>query len=142
MIHIIITSYKEPKATEKAIQSLLDQNIKDAEIIVSDPFPEVIDYQKSKFGNKITYDLDFGEGKSAALNRLFKQLKGDIIISTDGDVYTESEIFNTYNGPLYWDGKFSSFEDMLNKRNIANSINYAVTDRNPVVPDDYEPSPG
>jgi len=89
-MHIIITSFNEPKATEKAVQSLLDQNLKNTEIIVSDPFPEVLDYLKSKFGNKITYDLDFGEGKSASLNRLFKNLKGkgEIIISTDGDVYT------------------------------------------------------
>ena len=91
MISIIITSYNEPNSTEKAVQSLLDQNIKNSEIIVSDPFPEVIDYLKSRFKDEIRYDLDFGEGKSAALNRLLKQLKGNIIISTDGDVYTDKD---------------------------------------------------
>lgn len=119
MISIIITSYNEPNATAKAVQSLLDQNIENAEIIVSDPFPEVIDYLKSKFGNKIKYDLDFGEGKSAALNRLFKQLKGDILISTDGDVYTDSnalkELLKKFEDPKV--GCVSGHPISINERN-------------------------
>ncbi len=90
MISVIITSYNEPKSTEKAIQALLDQDyIGNMEIIVSDPFQEALDYLKTKFKNKVRYDLDFGEGKSAALNRLIGEAKGDIVVCTDGDVYLD-----------------------------------------------------
>ena len=42
MIHIIVTSYNEPKATLRAVKSLLNQNIKEEyKIIVVDPFPEI-----------------------------------------------------------------------------------------------------
>ena len=90
MISVIITSFNEPESTEKAVQALLEQDfIGKMEIIVSDPFESVLEYLKSKFGSKIKYDLDFGEGKSACLNRLINEVKGEIIICTDGDVYLD-----------------------------------------------------
>ena len=90
LVSIIITSYNEPKSTEKAIEALLEQDfIGQMEIIVSDPYSDVLDYLKGKFGSKIKYDLDFGEGKSASLNRLINEVKGDIIVCTDGDVFLD-----------------------------------------------------
>ncbi len=116
MISIIISSYNEPNATKKAIQSILDQNIKDSEIIISDPFPEVIELLKKTFKDKIKYDLDFGEGKSASLNRLLKNIKSNIIISTDGDVYTENiqELLNKFKNNV---GCVSGRPVSINKRN-------------------------
>ena len=94
MIHIIITSYNEPKATERAVNTFLNQNIpKPFKIIVADPFPEVKDFIKEKFSNhkEVEFYLDPGEGKSIVLNMIFEEIysedKNDIIISTDGDVY-------------------------------------------------------
>ena len=42
MLHIIITSYKQPNFTIKAVKSFLEQNIKEKyKIIVADPFSEI-----------------------------------------------------------------------------------------------------
>src|SRR3989338_978644 len=95
MIHIIITSYNEPKATARAVNAFLNQKIKDNfEIIVVDPFPEVEEYIKKNIKNKnVKFFLDPGEGKSYALNILFQEYAGnenDIFILTDGDVYVSN----------------------------------------------------
>ena len=94
MINIIITSYGEPKATELAINSFLNQKIKQKyKIIVSDPFPETKWMLEEKFSNNtnIEYFEDEGKGKSYALNIILKKIysknKKDIFILTDGDVY-------------------------------------------------------
>jgi len=106
MIDIIITSYKEPEATLKAIKSFLNQKTKeDFRIIVSDPFPEVGEFLKQHIKDKrVGFFLDPGEGKSYALNLLLKKLnsnkKEDIFIFTDGDVYVSdnalSEILKAF----------------------------------------------
>ena len=47
MIDIIITSYKEPEATLKAVKVFLNQNIQqEFRIIVCDPFLEVKSFLK------------------------------------------------------------------------------------------------
>ena len=107
MIHIIITSYKEPLSTKKAIDTFLQQKIpKPFRIIVADPFPEmeeIIINQYSKH-KEVEYFEDPGEGKSFALNLIFKKIfsksPDDIIILTDGDVYVSNnavqEILNQF----------------------------------------------
>jgi poly-beta-1,6-N-acetyl-D-glucosamine synthase len=110
MIHIIITSYGEVNATEKAINCFLDQSLPDdCKILVSDPFPEVKWMIEEKFPNneKIVYIEDEDKGKSFALNSIFKKFdtknKEDIFILTDGDVYVNNlavqEIVNKFNDP-------------------------------------------
>ena len=93
MIDIIITSYKEPKSTLKAVNAFLSQNIKqNFRITVVDPFPEVEKFLKKNIkSKKFKFFLDPGEGKSYALNLLFQEYasknKDDFFILTDGDVY-------------------------------------------------------
>jgi cellulose synthase/poly-beta-1,6-N-acetylglucosamine synthase-like glycosyltransferase len=93
MINIIVTSYKEPKATLRAVRSLLNQTLKeDYKIIVVDPFPEVEKFLKKELkSKKVEFFLDPGEGKGYALNLLFQEHgtgnKKDIFVLTDGDVY-------------------------------------------------------
>src|SRR3989344_5562011 len=96
MIYIIITSYNEPKATEKAISPVLEQVGEDFKIIISDPFTEVHSYLKSKFKDvSIDYFLDPDEGKSTALNlilnNIYKKDSNEIIVFTDGDVFLDSK---------------------------------------------------
>lgn len=88
MISIIITSFKEPELVRKSIQSVLNNNIKGSyELIVAAPDQETEEVVKefSKNNKKIKYYKDPGKGKSFALNEIFKILKGDIWIFTDGD---------------------------------------------------------
>ena len=76
MIDIIITSYNEPKATLRAVNTFLNQEIKkDFRITVVDPFPEVEEFLKKNIKDKrFNFFLDPGEGKSYALNILFQEL--------------------------------------------------------------------
>jgi len=100
MINIIINAYGEPKSTEMAVNSILEQDIKqDYKIIVVDPFPEVRDFIKEKFGKnkKVEFFLDPGEGKSYSLNLILGNLykkNEDILIFTDGDVYMDKNSVN------------------------------------------------
>lgn len=93
MIDIIITSYKEPKATLRAVKAFLNQKIKqEFRIIVVDPFPETEFFIKKNLKDKrVVFFPDPGEGKSYALNLLFQEYgssdKNDFFILTDGDVY-------------------------------------------------------
>ncbi|MEK6850868.1 MAG: glycosyltransferase family 2 protein [Nanoarchaeota archaeon] len=93
MLYIIITSYNEPKATIRAIQSFLYQKIKEKfKIIVVDPFPEVEEYMRKKVKDKrIEFFLDPGEGKAIALNMLLETIRSknneEIVFFTDGDVF-------------------------------------------------------
>jgi cellulose synthase/poly-beta-1,6-N-acetylglucosamine synthase-like glycosyltransferase len=106
MIDIIITSYKEPRATLKALNAFLNQDIKeDFRITVVDPFPEVENFLKKHIKDKrFQFLLDPGEGKAYALNLLFQEYnsnnKNDIFILTDGDIYVSdnavSEILNKF----------------------------------------------
>jgi len=109
MLHIVITSYKEPKSTLRAVQTFLDQKVRKAfEIIVVDPFPETEKFLKQNLSKKeqkkVKFFLDPGEGKSYALNMIFQENdsgnKEDIFILTDGDVYvsknTVSEILKAF----------------------------------------------
>lgn len=100
MIDIIITSYNEPKATLRAVNTFLNQNTKEKfRVIVCDPFPEVEKFLKKNIKDKrFVFFLDPGEGKSYALNLLFQEYyssnKGDLFILTDGDVYVSNNAVN------------------------------------------------
>lgn len=107
MIDIVISSYKEPKATLRAVKTFLSQESAipgDFRIIVVDPFIEVKEFLKENIKDRrVGFFLDPGEGKSYALNLLFEKLPGtedDIFILTDGDVFVSknavSEILKAF----------------------------------------------
>lgn len=90
---VIITSFKEPKTIGRAIDSFLNQKTKSKfEIIVSAPDDETI--KVAKRYKKVKIFRDPGKGKSAALNLLFKKIKSDILILTDGDVFVNNKAVN------------------------------------------------
>lgn len=98
---VIITSFKEPKTIGKAIESALNQKTKrQYDILVSAPDKETLDVAKKY---KIKTFKDPGKGKSFALNLLFKNVKSDILILTDGDVYVNDkaveEILDLFENP-------------------------------------------
>jgi len=96
MITIIITSYKEPKATLRAVNAFLSQKIKeDLKVVVVDPFKDTEKFLKKNVKDKrFEFILDPGEGKPFAMNMIFETFfsenKKEIIIFTDGDVYVSS----------------------------------------------------
>lgn len=106
MIHIIVTSYREPKATLRAVKSILNQKINEEfKVIVVDPFPEVEDFLKKEINSdKLEFFLDPGEGKGYALNLLFQEHgNGDpnhVFVLTDGDVYTSQNAISEIVKPF------------------------------------------
>ncbi len=91
MISVIITSFNEPKL-EMAIISILKQKINQKyELIVVAPDKDA-EILSKKY--KIKYFKDEGKGKSFALNTLLKKLNSEILIFTDGDVFTDKNSIN------------------------------------------------
>ena len=88
MIHIVITSYKEPIATVRAVKSFLNQKVREKfKIIIVDPFPNTEKYLKEHIKDKrVEFFLDPGEGKSYALNLLFQEMSG----SKDFGIYANA----------------------------------------------------
>ena len=90
MISIIITSFKEPKTIRKAIESFVNQGIREKyEILVLAPDKETLAEANKlrKKSAKLKTIQDPGKGKPSALNLAFKKAKRDILILSDGDVY-------------------------------------------------------
>ena len=96
MISIIITAYKEEKTIGKAIQSILDNKIKERyEIIVLAPDNGTLEVARGFLDHRVKTLKDPGKGKPAALNMVFSKIKSEILILTDGDVYvSKNAIFN------------------------------------------------
>ena len=97
MISILITSFNEPKTIGKAIESIINQNIKeDYELYVSAPDEPTLNIARNYqlINSKIKLFEDPGKGKSYAINILLNKLKGRIIIPTDGDVYLSNNSIN------------------------------------------------
>jgi len=97
MISIVITSFNEPKTIGRAIESFINQNIKEKyELIVSVPDKETQEIVNSytRKNKNIKLFKDPGKGKSYALNLLLPILKGDILIFSDGDVYVSNNSTN------------------------------------------------
>ncbi|HJZ18760.1 MAG TPA: glycosyltransferase [Candidatus Nanoarchaeia archaeon] len=98
MISLVITSFNEPKTIGKAIESIINQKIDyDFELIVSAPDDETLNIARIylKKNKKIRLIQDPGKGKNVAINFLLSHLKGDVIIFTDGDVYTSENSINS-----------------------------------------------
>ena len=96
MISVIITAYKEPKTIGKAIEQVLKNKILDRyEIIISAPDDETLDVARvyadkyESANRRIKLIKDAGKGKPAALNMIFKEAKGEVLVLTDGDVYID-----------------------------------------------------
>lgn len=99
---IIITAYKEFKTIGRAIQSILDNKLNNSEIIVIAPDKETLDVAKSftKRNKNVRTIKDPGKGKPNALNLAVKSSLGDILVLTDGDVYTGKNAINNLVKPF------------------------------------------
>src|SRR5690554_3720495 len=96
MVSVLITSWKEPNTIAKAIRCIADSKYsgipKDFQVIQVSPDKETLDAglkeaKKLRLGNKFLQIKDPLKGKPFALNMAFKQVKGEICILTDGDVF-------------------------------------------------------
>ncbi len=86
-VSILITAYREPTTIGRAIGALQTQlDSVSAEIIVICPDDETADVAAAYRGVAVLRDP--GQGKPAALNLGLKKAHGQLIVMTDGDVYT------------------------------------------------------
>jgi cellulose synthase/poly-beta-1,6-N-acetylglucosamine synthase-like glycosyltransferase len=88
MITICVTTFKEEKTIGKCLESILCQKIENYEIIVSCPDEPTINVVKKYIEkyDQIKLIRDPCKGKPTALNLIFKEAKGEILVLTDGDV--------------------------------------------------------
>ena len=94
MISILVTAFKEQRTIGRAIEAILNQKVKNSEILVSAPDEETIMAAKKYSKSKVRVFKDSGEGKPNALNMLVKKARGDLLVLTDGDVFTDSNSIN------------------------------------------------
>lgn len=97
MISIVITAFKEPQTIGRAIDAILNQEIKENyEIVVACPDNETKEVVReyAKKHPHIRHFHDPGRGKSYALNLLFNNLENHFWIFTDGDVYMGDNAVN------------------------------------------------
>ncbi|MEM5874531.1 MAG: glycosyltransferase [Candidatus Aenigmatarchaeota archaeon] len=88
MLSIGITAFKEEISISKCLNSILSQNLRNYEIIVScpdKPTANIVKQYMKKY-RQIKLIRDPGKGKPTALNLLFKKVKGKFLVLTDGDV--------------------------------------------------------
>ena len=88
-ITLLITAYKEPNISV-ALNAALNQSTKlPYEVILCAPDKETLEIGKTfqKKHKNLKLMIDPGKGKSYALNIAFSELKTDILILTDGDVF-------------------------------------------------------
>ncbi len=92
-LSIVITAYNEPRTIGKAIEAFVNQKIPVSyELIASAPdeaTERVIKKYVKKY-NEVNYYKDPGKGKMLALNKLLKEVKGEIIVFSDGDVFVSN----------------------------------------------------
>jgi len=102
MISIIITSFKEP-SIRKSIESIINQSItSEYEVIIVSPDEKTrkIVQEYSKRYRNVKYFKDPGNGKSFALNLVFKEIKSEILVLTDGDVILGEDSINEILKPF------------------------------------------
>ena len=99
MISIVITSYYEPDTIAKAIEGFINQDIKEPyELYVCAPDDETLNIAKRYTGVKTLKDP--GTGKTNAINLVLPKLQGDVIVLSDGDVYTANDSVNKLLEPF------------------------------------------
>ena len=103
-LSIIIPVYNEIETIKKLILKVVNQQIKDIQIIVVDDFStdgtrEVIKNDLSQYINKIVYH-EKNMGKGAAIRSAQKFVSGDIVIIQDADLEYDPEDYKKLIDPI------------------------------------------
>lgn len=87
-VSIMMTSFHEPHLAQ-AVRAIITQKIKKSyELVIVSPDQEAknIAQHHDKKEQRVRWIKDEGKGKAAAINDALKEMKGKIIVFTDGDV--------------------------------------------------------
>lgn len=138
---VIITAYKESATIGKAIRNIVDSNLsgfdEEFELIQVSPDQKTLDTGKKVFdeiGNRkvsLVQIQDEQKGKPHALNMAFRQVNGDIVILTDGDVCFHEKslgvLLNSF-GKLKSDGACGRVISMNDRNQFMGYISHMMTD--------------
>lgn len=116
MLSYLLTTREEPTTVGRAIEAIIYQENRSVEweLLVCAPDEPTIQAARNTAAEHPSHPIliikDPGIGKPTALNRLFQQAQGDILILTDGDVWLDEfatekllsafELLPTRNDPL------------------------------------------
>ncbi|MBL7078106.1 glycosyltransferase [Candidatus Shapirobacteria bacterium] len=92
MVSVIITAYQEKETVSKAIESFLLQLTHQDELLVVAPDKDTLLVAQAVSAQVKTI-ADQGKGKPAALNLALSKAQGELVILTDGDVWTHEASF-------------------------------------------------
>ena len=93
-VSVVISTYSKERARylSECIRSLKNQSLKPDEIIlVLDPFPDLIEFYKSRFSNDVLIVVSEKRGLSNARNAGIKNANGDIICFLDDDAVADEK---------------------------------------------------
>ncbi|MGJ3223607.1 glycosyltransferase [Geobacillus thermoleovorans] len=98
LVSILIVNYNYARFIGEAIESALNQDYENYEIIIcddgsKDESTEIISRYASEHPNKIRYIFKENGGQGSALNKAYEQSKGDIIAILDADdIFTTNKL--------------------------------------------------
>jgi len=90
-LSLIITAWREPRTVGKSLEIFLKQiDFKKDQVLVVAPDKKTLEAAQT-VSEKIETLADEGKGKPAALNLALAKAKGEIVVLTDGDVWTNKD---------------------------------------------------
>ena len=140
-VSVIVPVYNVEKYLEKCLDSLVNQTLKDIEIIVvndgtKDNSQEIIDKYAKKYPKKVKGFIKENGGQSSARNYGLEYAKGEYIGFVDSDDYVELDMFEKlYNKAKEDDFDISIcnlnfvYEDTDDKKEFSINMNSDLTDK-------------
>ena len=140
-VSVIVPVYNVEKYLEKCLDSLVNQTLKDIEIIVvndgtKDNSQEIIDKYTKKYPKKVKGFIKENGGQSSARNYGLEYAKGEYIGFVDSDDYVELDMFEKlYNKAKEDDFDISIcnlnfvYEDTDDKKEFSINMNSDLTDK-------------
>ncbi len=139
-ISIIVPVYNVENYIDKCLSSLVNQTLKDIEIIVvDDDSPDnsksIIEKYVKKYPNKVRYFHKENGGQGSARNLGLKKAKGEYIAYVDSDDYIDLEMMEKlYNKAIEDDSDIVICGNReVNASGKELNINYASTYNNPII---------
>ena len=97
-ISIIVPVYNTEKYLKKCLDSLINQTIKEIEIVIvndgsKDSSPQIISEYMNQYPEKFVYITQENSGQAVARNKALKMCTGDYVGFLDSDDFVRTDMF-------------------------------------------------
>ena len=136
LLSILIPSYNTEKHVKKCLESILEQNLKNCEILIfddesTDKTVDVIEeiIKENKKDNKKNINIKLAKinhcGLSSVRNKLIKEAKGKYLLFVDSDDYAEKDLIDTLKDTIEKD----DYDLIRFKAKVHNDTSYKSKER-------------